>query len=371
MKKHFSKFFTTIAIAFMLTLLFHSAANATTTITPTLLPNADSSTEQVRSYALTIPTGSFSISCPVIISEKGYYTFDLSSPGLPSLVTMQLYSNSECTNKIGYRKSIGSINLSTRIRVYIPTPGTYYVYLGQSNKAYTSNVNLKVHYHSSEEKDLKNNIWTGSYANTADTTIYHKIVVSQSGYLKLDGFTRQDSAKKSLNKVTLYNSSKKAISTSFTLNEASNYSNYYGVKKGTYYIGVTNYGLYNLKYTFTASSDKNNSSKKKASSLKKNKTTKGLMIAGESGSKSDWYKIKIPKKKKVKFSVKAYANGSLNIQLIAKTKNRVYYNKSHSFSSTATSKSFSKTLPKGTYYIKVSKTGKSKTTSGYYSLKWK
>lgn len=371
MKKYFSKIFTTIALAFMLTLLFHSASNATTTITPTRLSNADSSAEQVRSYALSIPAGTFSSTYPVIIAEKGYYTLDISALGLPSLVRMQLYSDPACKMKVGYGRFFNSSGLSAQANIYIATKGTYYVNIGQTNKAYTSNVNLKIYYHSSENKDLKNNVWTGSYAKTADTTIYHKIVVPQSGFLRIDGFTRQNSDKKPLYKVALYNSSKKAISSTSTLNEASNYSNYYGIKKGTYYIGVTDYGLYNLKYTFTASTDKNNSSKKKASSLKKSKTAKGLFVAGESGSKADWYKIKIPKKRKVKFSVKAYANGALNVQLIAKTKNRIYYNKSHSFSSTATSKSFSKTLPKGTYYIKVTKTGKSKTISGFYSLQWK
>lgn len=156
---------------------------------------------------------------------------------------------------------------------------------------------------------------------------------------------------------------------------------YFGVKKGTTYnlkvklmpnttnsegryVGVLNYT--NTKIT----PSKNGSSKKKAKAIKKNKTTKGLFVAGS--KKPQWFKITTNQKVinisfnsaktdyYLNFKVYYKLNGQ-NKSILATLGRPTEYNKD-----TATG-TFSKKA-KRTYYIKVYPEAKA---SGYYTIKWK
>lgn len=167
------------------------------------------------------------------------------------------------------------------------------------------------------------------------------------------------------------------------------YSNItYGVKaKTTYYFRVESNAGVSLKATVTAISKKNaGKTRKKAKTLARNKEIKGVIVAED--KTADWYKITLPKSKKILLSYSVKTNGwdgnaeikdgiritfcdSMGRQFAEnayddlnreKTKNSgIYYLKKNKSK---------KKLPlnPGTYYVKVERLNK--YSSGEYTLKW-
>lgn len=372
MNKFLNRLLISLALTFTLALICQKPVSASSSITPMHLASTYGDPNKAPTYSFTIPVGTWDVTHPVIANDKGYFIFNVSAAGLPSSADLQLYKDPGCTQKVGFKISIFPNFLSRELMVYIPAKGTYYLQLSQKNSFYQTNLTIRPYYYSSSDKVLKSNTWTASYSNHYSNTIFHKINVSKTGYLKVNGFSRENGEKKKLDNVVLYNSRKKPLTESISLNPyTTNYTTYYGVKRGTYYVGVKGTGLYNLRYSFGAVKAKNISSKKRAATLKRNKTAKGLMIAGESVSKANWYKITVPKKRRIKVTMKANADGSFYLSVIAKKRNKVHSRKLFTFNGTSFTKSSSVILPKGTYYIKINKYGKSKGSSGYYRLSWK
>lgn len=189
---------------------------------------------------------------------------------------------------------------------------------------------------------------------------YFKFKAAQNGVIKAYGSKYATGYS-----VALYNSKKKALSGWTPLK----YNPTYGVKKGqTYYIRVkssrNSYGYYNFKITNPAVKEKSGKNKAKAVTVKKGKTVKGTILAGN--GQADWYKFKKTNKKTTKITIKGQTNGTFRVRLYrggkqvsAKTFNYRYggyefrlYN-----------------YPKGTYYVKVERANAK--SSGYYALAWK
>ena len=207
-------------------------------------------------------------------------------------------------------------------------------------------------------------------------TYYYKITVPKTGYLTVKGYA-YSKYKANTNysmRMTLCNSKKKPVDSSYGTGSSENrgYKVYYGVKKGTYYLKVTDGAPYKLSYSFKAVTEKSGSKKSKAVALKKNKAAGGLQIAGESASKADWYKIVLPKKQKVTLTYSTKANNTIWFKIIPASKN-VYLSGSLEYcmwdqTKTVTTKD---KLPAGTYYVQVYKYNGADWMSGYYTLKWK
>lgn len=168
----------------------------------------------------------------------------------------------------------------------------------------------------------------------------------------------------------------------------------YGVKKGsTYYIKVKSFG--GVKISSSVVSVKKNAGTKRtnAKSLGKNKTVKGVIIAGSKAA--DWYKVKLTKKQILNFYFSAKTNGAVlksdnyiycqngikfticksNGQPLISGKNN--YDMAHLLNPSDKDSYFIKDkktnqisgLYPGTYYIKVEPYNK--TSSGLYTIKWK
>lgn len=188
--------------------------------------------------------------------------------------------------------------------------------------------------------------------------------------------------------ITLLSASKKVLSeedevynTAYT--DSSYYTMTYGVKKGTtYYLRVC--AKYGTKITATFKTVKKNAAtkKSKAKTIKKNKTVKGVIVAGD--KKADWYKIKLTKSQKVKLTYTAKTNGSYSYDGIkvtfCKSNGKNFLSNSYDCVTRTTPSSWmqfyrkytsGKTtgLATGTYYVKVEPY--KSTSSGYYTLKWK
>lgn len=172
----------------------------------------------------------------------------------------------------------------------------------------------------------------------------------------------------------------------------------YGVRKGQTYYFKVNFGR-PIKLTATVKSVKKSTanSRKEAKGITKNKSVKGVIIAGE--NKADWYKIKLTKRQILKLTYSAKTNGKRYTGVRGNGKNncdnsgfRISFYKSNGqpymiskkqaavyrasttrpkgqlsiFRSTTDGKKIG--IEPGTYYVKVERY--SKTTSGYYTLKW-
>lgn len=195
-----------------------------------------------------------------------------------------------------------------------------------------------------------------------------KFTATKSGYIDVDIYNSNDGD----SKVSLLNENKKCVSGIYR--QGFDGYTYFGVQKGkTYYLRVNSggrpeYGPYKLRLRDHAVKEKSGVSRKKAVLVKKNKLVKGYVLPGK--KTSDWYKIKVTKKRKIKvwiknrFSDQCYFDVYNKKGKKLKTKQKIGYADWGILSKTKYVR-----LAKGTYYIKVY--NKTKGDSGGYELKWK
>lgn len=199
-------------------------------------------------------------------------------------------------------------------------------------------------------------------------TNYFKFKAGYTGYLTVGSDERVQ--------ITLCNS-KKAVASNAVTNlyrstAGSTYNSVtFGVKKGyTYNVKVTasskyldQYEYYKLLVTNKAITEKSGTKKSRAATIKRGYLKKGTITAGS--SQSDWYKFKLTGKKKVTVTMKGDTNKKMYMTLYkgnSKIRTSSFYYKNSSIK-------YTRTLSKGTYYIKISRADK--YSSGWYSLKWR
>lgn len=219
---------------------------------------------------------------------------------------------------------------------------------------------------------LSNNKWyTDKSTDFKRPTVYHKIRIPRNGLITVTGYTYSNySTYRSTLGVQLYNAKKKPLQ-KYKKNTASyNYKTYYAVKKGVYYL-KTQDNRYKLKYSFKAIPENSGTSKSKARTINKNKLAKGLLIAGEKGSKIDWYKIVLTKPQNLKITYTALANELVQFKIVPDNTNILITNSSAFLRNNKQIFSSRSPFPAGTYYIQVFRFGNSTDCSGYYTLKWK
>ena len=133
-------------------------------------------------------------------------------------------------------------------------------------------------------------------------TIYHKFTVPTSGVLAVSGNKVYSWGRGGMD-VTVCNSKKKALTYRQSVNAAGDTYLTYGIQKGTYYLKTSGNASYILAAGFQKMADRGAASKSKAYAISQNKKITGVLPMGESQSKSDWFKIRVPKNKKLYFDV--------------------------------------------------------------------
>lgn len=132
----------------------------------------------------------------------------------------------------------------------------------------------------------------------------------------------------------------------------------YVVSKGVYYIDLDMKGAYaegyEVSYTTKRASDQSGTSKKKAVSLTvSGKAKTGLLTASEKKGSTDWYKVTLQKKTRIKVQVDAMGDGDVLLQVTDSTGADAWYG-SRMIAPGETVFDAGK-LPKGVYYIKMVK----------------
>ena len=149
----------------------------------------------------------------------------------------------------------------------------------------------------------------------------------------------------------------------------------FAVKKGkTYKFEVTSNGTsYGKEQSFslkeTAVKAKSRAKRAKAVNIKKGKTVKGIVTAGD--KKANWYKFTVKKKKPVTITLDGNVENNLKFTIYNKKGKKIdstsYYGYKRDLKLT-----YSTTYGKanaGTYYIKIEKANAN--SNGVYSIKWK
>lgn len=205
------------------------------------------------------------------------------------------------------------------------------------------------------------------------------------GYLTLRISNPSGALENAKGYLALYNSTKGSLLSSKTIfyNMANSKNAYwrkftFGLRKGqVYYIRVKSDNAVKLAREFKKVKDKSGSLKTNAYSLKKNKTSVGLIPAGSVNA--DWYKINLTKKQKINLYYNAKISGtggSFRISVYADKRligvRNIYYTSSQR---RITLCQYNKTTRKttslntGVYYLKIERANL--TSSGYYKIKWK
>lgn len=314
---------------------------------------------------------------PITLEAKGklYISAGLSNKTDKMTPDVELFTDYACTEEI-------YLNY-TNPYFEIPSDGTYYLKFSvhDSTTIYEPTaVPVEVYnfvfgsvFMSGANRTLTNKVEVISSFVDYNTPIYYKITVSKPGTITFNVDSEYTSY------VTLCNSSKKAISEENS-SISTNGKFTYATSKGTYYVKVKTSSDYAyVKSTTKAITDASGSTKAKSAKLTVNGSKKnGLVVASDKTSKADWFKFSNPKNQKITVYFNGViTSGELEIEFFDSkgesfgTKRlSIYSDGDASFSPYVGSfASTSGKLPKGTYYVKITK--KTAKSSASYSIQIK
>lgn len=333
----------------------------------------------------TAPVTSLTLPAGAVDTTKTVVTVKINHGGVLAIggvgtngTEVNLYSDAACTKKLPGRTTaeltfFGDGQVETR-EIVIPKAGTYYLalsyWLGSAAEVGNGRANVMAYAYNGDDRTLSSGKWSAVYSGNYNKTVYHKIVMKSAGYIDIMGNGYLSNGSASGLSATLTNSKKKAIKSSLYLYSGNGYTTRVAVGKGTYYVAVKKSDIYQICYKSKAIKEKSGKNKKKAVLLKKKKTVNGLMLVGESTKKADWYKVKLTKKSKLKFQVRNYGDDSISVEVIPASKNfKVYFNSSSIPGNSGKTIQSTKKWPKGTYYLKFTKSNKA--YSSHYTVKLK
>ena len=102
----------------------------------------------------------------------------------------------------------------------------------------------------------------------------------------------------------------------------------------------------------------------------------GVMPAGEKASAADWYKIKMPKNKKLELSISQEGSGAFQFYLYGPSYKKgiridTLENASGKYTSIDARTRKASKIKGGTYYIKVCRPSYDRKANGIYTIKWR
>lgn len=384
-----------VVIAFAMTGSISDAAEAV--YTPAKVTDVQRMPEMTFRTAI-IPVES-SVVIPIKIPSKGgiwlyhsYQGYDLHG---------KIYEDASCTivhdstDITEYSKSSWYPDMR-RGDIEFEKAGTYYLKLenGHDYGQGTISISMAAFFFDGTDRDVQSGRTYASYRLHNESFTLYKFKANKTGYLNVD----PTEIKGSYVYVKLLDSNKRELSDTIATVKDDSYKGVgvqttsrrdyvkiekasFGVQKGKiYYIAVLSAfkgpyesGEYNIKFTLKGVKEKSGGKKSDAVTIKRNTTVKGTQIVNGKKNGSDWYKIKLTRKQKVKFCVKGDTTGShsgLKINIVPADKKHQKYKMTFSIPKNGTETiTTAKKLPKGIYYIQVFKSDK--RANGYYTIKWK
>lgn len=323
-----------------------------------------------KSYYIDVPN-SQSVVVPITLDEKGrlYYIYDFKNEYQnQKSYYLDIYTDAACTQMAEY------YNYDTYYgELDVTKTGTYYIKFSVIDSTTEQDMFNYFKFSSFFVNSRNETLTSGKQIVTAflsyDNPIYYKVTVSKPGSIS---FNMQASYG---GNVTLCNSKKKAIANECKSTDTE-HTFVFAVSKGTYYLKVTSSSSYAyVMQTTKGITDESGPSKEKAKTIKVNgDEVKALALSTEKSGKADWFKFTNDKKRKTIVDVVGtVACGGLKIDFYD-TKgtswgSRYFYPANNTNGGVSTIYYIldgTEKLPKGTYYIKVSKT--SAKTNATYSV---
>lgn len=272
---------------------------------------------------------------------------------------------------LAYTSSSSGYNTDNFTKKYIPA-GQYTLTITSSSNSIGGYAFAVFGYDASTSGTIKAGTSYIGYNNSTD--VYKKIKVTKDGCLAVcaTSFSISSSGNTTSygNSITLCNSKKKAISNKGYTPSNLNYTNYYGVKKGTYYIKLSTPGYYNIQAKMVRKATP--VATKKTAAKKVTSSNKYYTLPASTSKSSAWFKFTINKPKKLTLTTSF--TGDYSTRMTVYKGSKVVYTCSLYDGSKRTLKyqtlaGKETTWPKGTYYVKISKSNK--TDNGLLGIKLK
>lgn len=332
-------------------------AFAADTIVPAYI-NANESTANASTYQFQKEASANALSIPIQISNVGTVELEVTVKSSDAQSFNVILSNQANYNDPRDYLDISkaSNGQTATLSFYAKSSCQWYLHVFGSKKDSNPDISISVKAYqkglpsgvTAGSGNLKNKKWASFCLGNFETG-YYKIKLASSGCVKFE-LTGENAD------IALLNGKKKEIT---SLSDEK--TQYFGLKKGTYYIRVKNSStdaqIYKMRYTFEKMKVAKNVKQSKAVDLKKGKTAKSMFLS--TAADYHWYKLDLPKDKKVKLNVQA--KGDVYRLRLLNTASG--YDKEIALKSGKTKKTLS--LKKGTYYILLSGQG------GTYSIQWK
>lgn len=349
-----------MAMAVVLTVAagIKTQAAETSAVTANLVGAEEDGTNVTAStYKIEENSGGY-ISIPIEVPQAGAVTIQTTVSTQATSIT-RFISKVEIPSNMNdvLNGSVSSKQTST-LSVYTGNAGTLYmlIKLDKTHENVAADIQIKAYTKAiTTGRALAAGEWETGYSHSS-IPAYYAINVKSSGLLKIN--TIGDGV------MTTFCSSKKQELDSF-----SSGISYIGVRKGKYYIKVTQTGTYKLQYTFTAVKEKKNYNSKKAVTLKSGKKATGVFACDDEKKKktSRWYKITVPSNKTIKVQIDR--QGALNPMYLSLYQKSGKKLKLYTYGSLKNKKKNTGKVKveKGTYYMELESYG----YIGTYSIKWK
>lgn len=304
-KNHCKKIFFLLAgIAGLLLSVAHRTT-ASAEIVPSTISYLDGVyAEQSESGTLSLVASHSAVATETIsIPFKGVLQLSAKVESTTSNIQLQLFTDAACTVPVNNT----TINLSaskTSDSAYFSfrETGTFYLKASYTLLDETSTapntVSVSAAMIPGDDDELYAKDTCLYYTADDEVMVYHKIKLKKPGLVTVKGKAYYITTKNKTDmNITLYDKNKQAISEECKLYSANSYTNYYALEKGTYYIGVAEYNLYTLRYSFqpiTATTAGQNQ-KKAATIPTDGSEIKNLLPSGTSSATGHWYKFKVKK----------------------------------------------------------------------------
>lgn len=340
--------------------------------TPIKLENANVYTKDLRkeaiTFTVTIPAGQTEAIQEISLPDRGKFRAQIVSAQLNQEIKAVFYDLEETEPKVLAEGSLNINSFDLLFNANISKSGTGQLRF-QMNSADTVDtvLTIKAAFYNGKSQTLSSKKWIVAGPPSEKDVLYYKINIPQNGYITVDGECYDDGNDLT---VSLKDSKKQSKNPNeVTLSNKNNWTSYYAVRKGIYYLKVTDTkSLYGLCYTFTTVTDQAGSSKAKATVISAGKIKKGLVYTTDEKSKDDWFKITLSKKQKLRLTIDSRVSGALNYQIIPQSSKVKLRNSKFSPPNGICSVVTAESLPKGTYYLRITKKS-IEDASGAYSIK--
>jgi hypothetical protein len=284
-----------------------------------------------------------------------------------SMVTLTIYSDAQKKTRVGYVSRYYG-DLETQKMIEIPKDGTYTVTYELSRRNDPQEISFNVNYCEVPNKDQtlkKGESVVGYLSYNLKETLY-KINIEETGYIGVKMET--DNPYGGVAYMSILDSKKKELEKEEYANVQRKDTLYYGVKKGTYYIKVrSSIGIYTISYNYQKIKNKKTTKKADATALSVGgKAISGVVLADSKDTTAEWFKFTLKESTKIAINVSGNTNNTIRFEIESDSVKFYLSNLRITNNTKENTGTFTKALPKGTYYIKVYK-GTS-GSSGNYSV---